>query len=204
MRSRVRDAAAAVAVAAVLSPLFTGCASTTGARPRPFPQPAGTSSASPRRADPGTVPVEADNAGAPPSAVPTPPAIAPPVAALLTTALDLRGVPYRNGGSDPNGFDCSGFTQWVFARNGVRIPREVRDQFRAGLEVAPDTIAAGDLVFFATTTSAASHVGIALGDGTFVHAPNSRGVVRVERLAADYWSSRYLGSRRYFVPLTAE
>ena len=115
---------------------------------------------------------------------------------LVREALDLRGTPYRNGGSDPNGFDCSGFTQWVFARVGVRLPRETRDQFMAGLAVPDGAPHAGDLIFFTTTTRGPSHVGIALGDDTFVHAPSSRGVVRVESLAVAYWSKRIVGVRR--------
>ena len=57
--------------------------------------------------------------------------------ALVGTALALRGTPYRDGGTDPSGFDCSGFTQYVFAQHGVALPREVRDQFRVGKSVKP-------------------------------------------------------------------
>jgi hypothetical protein len=116
--------------------------------------------------------------------------------ALTGTALALRGAPYRNGGTDPNGFDCSGFTQYVFAQHGVPLPREVRDQFRLGTSVQADQLVAGDLLFFATTDPGASHVGIAIGGDEFVHAPSSTGVVRVEHLASSYWSPRFLGARR--------
>ena len=115
---------------------------------------------------------------------------------LVREALELRGTPYRNGGSDPAGFDCSGFTQWVFSRVGLRLPRETREQFRAGTDVPTGTQQAGDLIFFTTTARGASHVGIALGDDTFVHAPSSRGVVRVESLSVAYWSKRVVGIRR--------
>jgi cell wall-associated NlpC family hydrolase len=164
-----------------------GCASTgpkARAVPRPFPgaplppaAPAGTTAAAP----------DAERAtGATPS-------IAPP---LIATALGLRGVAYRNGGSDPSGFDCSGFVQWVFARHGTTLPREVREQFLAGREIDDDQVNAGDLVFFETVSRGASHVGIALGDGAFIHAPSSRGVVRVERYTTGYWSKRWVGARR--------
>jgi cell wall-associated NlpC family hydrolase len=139
---------------------------TSGAVPRPFP-------------------------GA--SAAPAAPAAA---TAVLETALGLRGVPYRNGGSDPAGFDCSGFTQWVFAQHGLVLPREVRDQFREGVSVGRRQIARGDLLFFSTTSQGASHVAIAMGDGSFVHAPSSSGVVRVERLDIRYWDQRFVGARR--------
>ena len=115
---------------------------------------------------------------------------------LVSTALDLRGVRYRNGGADPSGFDCSGFTQYVFARYGVALPRDVKHQFEAGKAVGPEALEPGDLVFFTTTGPGASHVGIAVGGDQFVHAPSSTGVVRVERLSSRYWSERFVGIRR--------
>ena len=105
-------------------------------------------------------------------------------------------MPYRNGGSDPSGFDCSGFVQWVFAQNGFRLPREVRDQYQLGSAVDRDAVQPGDLVFFETVSRGASHVGIALGGNEFVHAPSSRGVVRVESFTIDYWRQRFVGARR--------
>jgi cell wall-associated NlpC family hydrolase len=105
-------------------------------------------------------------------------------------------VPYRNGGSDPSGFDCSGFVQWVFAQNGRSLPREVHDQYGIGQKIDRDDVRPGDLVFFETEKHGPSHVGIALGGDEFVHAPSSRGVVRVENYAIDYWQKRYVGARR--------
>jgi cell wall-associated NlpC family hydrolase len=87
-------------------------------------------------------------------------------------------------------FDCSGFVQWVFAQHGTALPREVRDQYDAGSTIKVKEVRAGDLVFFTTVSRGASHVGIALGDGEFVHAPSSRGVVRVERYTSGYWAGR--------------
>jgi cell wall-associated NlpC family hydrolase len=112
------------------------------------------------------------------------------------TALDLRGTPYRDGGSDTRGFDCSGFTQYVFAQHGIALPRAVRDQFSAGRQVSSDIFEPGDLLFFTTTAPGATHVAIAVGGDGFVHAPSTTGVVRVERLRSDYWSRRFLGARR--------
>jgi|SRR5829696_1958617 len=164
-----------------LTILSSACAS-TGATPRPFPTP---------------------HAPAPPAARTAPPAAATGTtgAALAYgvtgTALGLRGAPYRNGGSDPSGFDCSGFVQYVFGQNGVSVPRTVTDQFRAGRWIdAPQQLEPGDLVFFTTVTSGASHVGIAIGGDEFVHAPSGTGEVRVERLSASYWSTRFVGARR--------
>lgn len=110
--------------------------------------------------------------------------------------MALLGTPYRNGGADPRGFDCSGFTQYVFAGIGINLPRETREQYQEGKKVRLGRQQPGDLVFFSTVSPGASHVGIALDGDTFVHAPSSRGVVRVESLNAAYWSKRFVGIRR--------
>ena len=116
--------------------------------------------------------------------------------AIVTTAMMYRGVPYRNGGSDPSGFDCSGFVQWVYAQNGIRMPRDVREQYEAGQKVDLKEVKPGDLLFFETVSRGASHVGVAIGGDQFVHAPSSTGVVRVERFTAAYWAKRFVGARR--------
>ena len=114
--------------------------------------------------------------------------------AIASAALRLQGVPYRSGGSDLRGFDCSGLVQWAFARNGRALPREVREQFLVGREIDSDNVKPGDLLFFDTASNGASHVGIALDHETFVHAPRTNGVVRIERYTSTYWSRRYLGA----------
>jgi cell wall-associated NlpC family hydrolase len=174
-----------------------GCAS-SGAVPKPFPgaptPPARHAPDEPRIAAPSPAGVPE---AAPGGAVIVPaPLDATPGALALASALDLRGVPYRNGGSDPSGFDCSGLVQWVFARNGRALPREVREQFLVGREIDSDEVRPGDLLFFDTGSNGASHVGIALDHETFVHAPRTNGVVRVERYTSNYWARRYLGARR--------
>jgi len=105
-------------------------------------------------------------------------------------------VPYRNGGDSPGGFDCSGFTQYVFAQHGVALPRETSAQFEVGDAVTDEAIEAGDLLFFSTIDSGPSHVAIAISLDEFVHAPSSTGAVRVERRSLSYWSERFLGARR--------
>jgi cell wall-associated NlpC family hydrolase len=156
--------------------------------PRPFPGAA---------LPPGAVPEPAVEPASPPAVVRDPAApAAGPLLDVVAMALGYRGVPYRDGGSDPSGFDCSGFIQYVFSQAGTILPREVRDQFRNGLAISSAEIKAGDLVFFETVSRGASHVGLAIGGGEFVHAPSSRGVVRVERLASTYWARRYVGARR--------
>jgi len=133
---------------------------------------------------------------APSEVEPGSPAVPVPTGTLVATALGLRGAPYRNGGSSPEGFDCSGFTQYVFAHHGVAIPRDTEAQFEAGDAITDEAIEAGDLLFFSTTDSGPSHVAIAISLDEFVHAPSSRGVVRVERRSLPYWSERFLGARR--------
>jgi peptidoglycan DL-endopeptidase CwlO len=120
--------------------------------------------------------------------------------AVASTALALRGAPYRNGGTTPDGFDCSGLVQYVYRLHGVSVPRETREQFRLGRKLRRDDLVPGDLVFFTTVAAGASHVGIVIGPDQFVHAPSERGVVRVERLSAEYWNRRYLGARRPHSP----
>jgi peptidoglycan DL-endopeptidase CwlO len=160
------------------STALTACAS-TGAVPRPFPG----------------APVVGDAAATPDVPV-TRTGGAFDGYSISSTALSLRGTPYRNGGVDPSGFDCSGFVQYVFEQHGVVMPRDTRRQFEVGAEVDPAALAPGDLVFFTTVAPGASHVGIVVGGDQFVHAPNSNGVVRVDHLSSQYWSSRFLGAKR--------
>jgi cell wall-associated NlpC family hydrolase len=86
--------------------------------------------------------------------------------------------------------------RYVFSQHGVTVPRTVSDQFRAGKQVDQQQLEPGDLVFFTTVAPGASHVGIAIGGDEFVHAPSGTGEVRVERMSAPYWSTRFVGARR--------
>jgi peptidoglycan DL-endopeptidase LytE len=114
---------------------------------------------------------------------------------LTRTALRYLGVPYEWGGESLSGVDCSGFVQAVFRHNGIELPRTADAQFEVGHRVTLGGLEPGDLVFFQTYAEGASHVGIYLGDGRFVHASASDGV-RVDSLSEDYYSSRYIGARR--------
>jgi len=160
--------------------IVSGACAARGGSPRPFP-----GAAVPPAPDPPSAP----------AAEPAPAPVAP-FGSVVRTALEFLGVPYRNGGSDPSGFDCSGFVQWVFGRHGLTLPREVRDQYQVGSKIDLEEVREGDLLFFETVARGASHVGIALGEGRFVHAPSSRGVVRVEPYTASYWARRFVGARR--------
>lgn len=114
---------------------------------------------------------------------------------LTRTALRYLGVPFVWGGDSFSGVDCSGFVQAVFHRNGVDLPRTADAQFEIGRRVPESGLQPGDLVFFETYAAGASHVGIYLGDGRFVHASASNGV-RVDSLSENYYSSRFVGARR--------
>lgn len=176
-----------------------GCAS-TGAVPRPFPAPTRAGNP-PQTVPPPPVPISPPSdepmaAPAPPSSGAVAGTLKSTVEPVVSTALTLLGAPYVNGGSTPAGFDCSGLTQWVFAQHGVALPRETARQFETGYAVEAGDIEAGDLVFFSTVARGASHVGIALDDDRFLHAPSSRGVVRIERRSSAYWQTRYVGARR--------
>jgi cell wall-associated NlpC family hydrolase len=117
--------------------------------------------------------------------------------AALAVALAERGVPYRLGGDSPaSGFDCSGLVRYAYERQGIELPRTVADQYDVGAHVDRDDIQAGDLVFFSTVTRGASHVGIAVDATTFVHAPDTGSVVRVEHFDTRYWRQRFKGARR--------
>ena len=114
---------------------------------------------------------------------------------VINSSLNYIGVPYVFGGTTPSGFDCSGFTRYVFAAAGISLPRTADVQFEVGTPVSYENLAPGDLVFFSTYTYGASHCGIYMGDGNFIHASSSRGVV-VDALGSSYWGSRYIGARR--------
>ncbi|HZK56184.1 MAG TPA: C40 family peptidase [Desulfosporosinus sp.] len=113
---------------------------------------------------------------------------------LIGDALSLIGVPYLYGGITRSGFDCSGFTSYVFKQSSISLPRTAAGQYGVGSSVTKNQLQAGDMVFFATYTKGASHVGIYIGGGRFVHASNSG--VRVTSLSESYYASRYLGARR--------
>lgn len=113
---------------------------------------------------------------------------------ITDTALKLVGVPYKWGGVTNKGFDCSGLVWYVFDKNAVHLPRTADIQYQTGKKIGRSNLQKGDLVFFTTYEPGASHNGIYLGEGKFVHA-SSRGVM-VSNLAESYWKTRYLGARR--------
>lgn len=122
-----------------------------------------------------------------------------PQQAVIARALQLLGVKYRYGGSEPRtGFDCSGFVRYVFREMPVpELPRASSAMIRAiATEVPRDSLQPGDLLFFKIRRGVVSHVGIYLGDGQFIHAPRGGGKVRVERVDERYWRATFAGARR--------
>lgn len=118
---------------------------------------------------------------------------------VIKTAHALLGSPYKYGGTTPEGFDCSGFVNYVY-RNavGVALPRETHELVRAGRPVSIAELRPADLVYFKIEHQKPLHVGIYLGKGRFIHSPSTRGKVTIQNLNQDYWKDRYLGARRVF------
>ncbi len=118
--------------------------------------------------------------------------------AVLMRAISLVGTPYRYGGNTPeSGFDCSGLVNYVYRDMlDLRLPRTSRELAAVqGPRIAPAQLASGDLVFFGSGDQV-SHVGIYVGEGRFVHAPNAGGTVRLDRLDGSWWRDHYSGARR--------
>lgn len=112
---------------------------------------------------------------------------------VIKAARSLVGTPYVYGGDGPGGFDCSGFIQYVYESHDIVIPRTVNEIWNFSSPV--DSPSIGDIVFFSTTHSGPSHAGIYIGNGQFIHAGSSSGVVITE-LSNPYWEERYLGAKR--------
>lgn len=115
--------------------------------------------------------------------------------AVIEYAAQFLGTPYVYGGSTPSGFDCSGFTSYVFANTVGSIPRVAQAQFDATTRVSMSELKPGDLVFFGSSASSISHVGIYVGDGKFIHSPHTGDVVKYDSLSG-YYSNRFQGGGR--------
>jgi cell wall-associated NlpC family hydrolase len=183
----------AVAVASLLS--LTGCASASlGVSPQtviatvianiPSSIPAGSGRSTPAR-----------------RRIPSSPAASSAAARVLRTADSYVGVKYVWGGNTPSqGFDCSGFTKYVFAKFGIALPRTAREQVRSGTAVAADfrALRPGDIMLFAEPGQAISHVAIYAGDGRIIHASSSNGAVGYTDLnnGGDWFVAYFVAARR--------
>ena len=116
---------------------------------------------------------------------------------IVGTARSRLGCAYRMGASGPTVFDCSGFTSWVYSKNGKSLPRTAAAQYSGTARVSKEGLTPGDLVFFAGTyKSGISHVGIYIGGGQFIHAANSKTGVTISSLNSGYYSAHYAGAGR--------
>lgn len=115
---------------------------------------------------------------------------------ILQTAFHYLKTAYRIGGSGPAGFDCSGFTSFIFRKHGISLPRSSVDQAQEGKVVAQHELKPGDLVFFSTFRKGISHVGIFIANGLFIHSAGRGKGVSLDNIFSQYWASRYRTARR--------
>ena len=137
----------------------------------------------------------------PPPAAPSP-ATDAAGAAIARAAQSLIGSPYRYGGAGPEAFDCSGLVSYVHRQLGVLTPRTAAQQYASARSIPRADLQPGDLVFF-RLSGAVSHVGVYVGNGRFVHAPQSGERVREAGLEEEYFRNRYAGAGRLWQPGTA-
>lgn len=119
---------------------------------------------------------------------------------LMLRSMALVGTPYRyGGGSRETGFDCSGMVSFVYqdALN-VRLPRTARDMAAASRRIRPQDLRVGDVVFFNTNGQPYSHMGLYIGNDTFIHAPSSGGTIRTAKLSQPYFRQRFTGAHTFF------
>ncbi len=111
---------------------------------------------------------------------------------VVGIAMQYLGVPYRWGGADPSGFDCSGFLMYVYAKVGVSLPHNAAMQYGLGTAVSKEQLQPGDLVFF----DGLGHNGMYIGGGQFIHSPHSGDVVKISSLSDSWYASNWVGARR--------
>lgn len=117
---------------------------------------------------------------------------------VVEQAVSLAGTQYHFGGNTPEtGFDCSGFVQYVFKQaTNIKLPRTAAAMRQVGTTINKNALQDGDLVFFNTTNTPNSHVGIYIGHHQIIHAPSSGRSVSIENMDKTYWSERYNGAMR--------
>ncbi len=119
---------------------------------------------------------------------------------LAEFAKSYLGFKYAYGGIGPSGFDCSGYTMYVYGKFGYKLPHSASSQMNFGEGIKRGDLALGDLIFFKTMRSPSiNHVGIYLGDGSFIHAASGAGRIKIDSVLSHYYSSRYWGARRILV-----
>lgn len=114
---------------------------------------------------------------------------------LDSTIESALGTKYVSGGTSTDGFDCSGFTTYVFKSLDIKLPRTSGSQYNMGTAVKKSELQAGDLVFFNTSGKGVSHVGVMVDGESFAHASTKKGVI-ISKLSEDYYVKRYVGAKR--------
>ena len=117
---------------------------------------------------------------------------------LVSLAKSKLGCKYVWGATGPNTFDCSGLTSWCYKQVGISIPRTSLAQSKSGKAVSKSNLQPGDLLFWKTTSAEVGHVGMYVGNGQFIHAPNKSKPVKYDSLSNSYYSSRFVRARRYY------
>ena len=178
-----------------LTLLLTGCAGRAPVDPESNPETPATARAK-QKASPGSAPPDLQSQQELDALVAEVMSEAPPLRVSLEAQHeDWKGVPYRYGGLSPRGVDCSGFVYLTFlSRLGMEVPRTTTELLQSGEKVKRDEIQVGDLVFFRTGPGN-RHVGIYMGNGDFLHASSSQGVM-TSSLGNPYWRQRYWQARR--------
>jgi cell wall-associated NlpC family hydrolase len=182
-------------VSMLLLSLMTGCVATP---PTPENQQSGPASAPmPETTPPSSVPSPLPPVA--PLGIDAPPATMRYGDELALRAIALVGKPYRYGGADLKGFDCSGLVYFIHQAVGIEVPRTAADQQRAATSVDRDALQPGDLLFFRTTRAKhTSHVGVYVGENRFVHAPQSGKLIELRTLDDQYYGKRLVGTGRLY------
>lgn len=117
--------------------------------------------------------------------------------AVVAKARTQIGKPYKYGGTTPKtGFDCSGLIQWSYKQCGVNVPRNTKDQAKAGTAVKKSQLRAGDIIVFRISARSGLHTAMYTGNGKFIHSPSTGKRIREDNLSTDYWARRYVSARR--------
>ncbi len=117
---------------------------------------------------------------------------------VISYAKQYIGTPYVYGGSSPNGFDCSGYTSYVYKHFGISLPHSSSAQYNSLAKVSKNDLTPGDLVFFTNGGSGIGHVGIYVGNNQFIHSPSAGKSVCIESMGSGYYARNYVGAGRVF------
>lgn len=118
---------------------------------------------------------------------------------ISSLAKGFIGTPYRYGGQDPAGFDCSGLVHYTHRKTGIVVPRTSKGQYAAARYIETDELSPGDVIFFRLSYwRRVSHVGIYAGNGKFIHAPKSGQRVSMSNINTPYWRDRIVKAGRFY------